>query len=234
MRFRWLYCRVFAQIDTVYAQTKEDRDRLESLGADNVVVYGNIKFAGVGKPTKAYKKPEGILVCAGSTHDKEESLILEAFKLLKSKQPKAKLVIAPRHPERFDKVDQLMASYGHLQGWSHQRFSQQSDESSDILLLDKLGELVNFYAISDIVILGGAFEPIGGHNAAEAAQFGCRIISGKHYFNQNEIFDGIDGITVVEKDGLREALEYPKLLPQSKIKREVNLAPIIQEIEETL
>ncbi len=233
-RFGWLYRRIFEQIDAIYAQSGEDRERLETLGARNVVVTGNIKFADIAQPTETLLKPNGVLVCAGSTHEGEESSILAAFKMLKNNQPEAKLLIVPRHPERFEKVNSLMSAYAHLQGWSYHRWSDAKELRSDIVLIDTIGELINFYAISDVVVLGGAFEPIGGHNAAEAAQFGCKIISGEHYFNQKDIFAGIEGITIVSKESLGEALQYPKLLAPSKIKREIDLAPIITEIQSVL
>ena len=234
LRIKWVYHRIFSQIDAVYAQTQEDKERLEKLGARNVIVSGNIKFADIEKPTEVLEKPKGILVCAGSTHEKEESLVLEAFMDLKSKQPDAKLIIAPRHPERFEKVDELIVSYTRLQKWTYQRYSFDKGLQSDITLIDSLGELINLYAISDVVILGGAFDPIGGHNAAEAAQFGCKIISGEHYFNQKDIFAGIEGITIVSKENLVKVLQYPKLLPRSRIRREVDISLIIREIEDAL
>jgi len=234
LRLAWFYHKIFEQIDAVYAQTFEDKERLEALGAHHITVTGNLKFSGIEKATKVPEKPSGILVCAGSTHENEESLILEAFSALKARQADARLVIAPRHPERFEKVDALISRYAHLQGWQYQKYSIDRSLSGDIVLIDSLGELINLYAISDVVILGGAFEPIGGHNAAEAAQFGCKIISGEHYFNQKDIFAGIEGITIVKKEALAETLQYPKLLPQSRIKREADLQPILQEIENVL
>jgi len=234
LRIKWFYRRIFAQIDAVYAQTAEDKERLEKLGAYNVTVTGNIKFLDMEKPSESLRKPSGILICAGSTHDGEESLILEAFKALKGQKPDAKLAIAPRHPERFGKVDSLVSDYTGLQGWSYQKYSADRSLSADIVLIDSLGELINLYAISDVVILGGAFEPIGGHNAAEAAQFGCKIISGEYYFNQKDIFAGIEGITITKKEALAEVLQYPDLLPQSRIKREADIGPILQEIENVL
>ena len=234
LRLKWVYRKIFFKIDAVYAQTQEDKERLEQLGARNVIVSGNIKFSDIEKPTEVLEKPVGILVCAGSTHEGEEPLILEAFRALKNKQPDAKLIIAPRHPERFEKVNKLITDYAHFQDWSYQKYRAQRSLQSDIILIDSLGELINLYSISDVVILGGAFEPIGGHNAAEAAQFGCKIISGEHYFNQKDIFAGIEGITIVKKEELGEALQYPKLLSQSRIRREVDLTPIIREIENVL
>jgi 3-deoxy-D-manno-octulosonic-acid transferase len=234
LRMKWFYRRIFAQIDAVYAQTVEDKERLEKLGARNITVIGNIKFLDMEKPTELLKKPSGTLVCAGSTHEGEESLILEAFKALKNQEPDARLIIAPRHPERFGRVDKLLADDAGLWGWSYQKYSIDRSLSADVILIDSLGELINLYAISDVVILGGAFEPIGGHNAAEAAQFGCKIISGEHFFNQKDIFAGIEGVTIVKKEVLAEALQYPDLLPQSRIKREADIGPILQEIKSVL
>jgi 3-deoxy-D-manno-octulosonic-acid transferase len=80
------------------------------------------------------------------------------------------------------------------------------------------------------VILGGAFESIGGHNAAEAAQFGCKIISGPHYFNQRDIFGAIENIKIASTKELGSVLaDYEKLQP-TKITQSVNLKPIVDEI----
>jgi len=234
LKLKWFYRRIFSQIDAVYAQTFEDKARLEKLGAENVTVIGNIKFADIEKPAEVLEKPAGLLVCAASTHEGEESLILEAFKVLKERQSDVKLVIAPRHPERFGKVAAMIDSYSKGNKWIFQKYSIDKSLRADIILVDSLGELINLYAISDVVVLGGAFEPIGGHNAAEAAQFGCRIISGEHYFNQKDIFAGIEGITIVKRGALAEVLQYPERLPQSRIKREADLRPIFQEIENVL
>lgn len=232
LRFKWLYKRIFAQIDEIYVQSKDDALRFKELGAKNIFVTGNIKFANIAKITKSLKKPSGILVCGASTHENEESLILDGFRSLKSKKPDSKIAIVPRHPERFDKVDKMMSSLSKLYGWSYHRYSVREDFDSDMVLVDVMSELVNIYAISDLVVLGGAFEPIGGHNALEAAQFGCKIISGENYFNQKEVFNGIEGITIVSKDYLRETMSYPNLLPQTSIKSSANIDMIIEQIKQ--
>jgi len=232
LKLKWLYRKIFAQIDRVYAQSIEDKIRLESLGAKDVEVTGNIKFIDIAKPTKEIVKPDGLMISAGSTHDGEETLIVDAFRELKHIQADAKLIIAPRHPERFDKVDRLVAIYAKESGWSYSRYSDNKTLMSDITLIDSLGELINIYAISDIVILGGAFEPIGGHNAAEAAQFGCKIISGEHYFNQRDIFAGIDGITIVANDKLAATLKRYDRLSTTKISTKADLSSVVGYLEE--
>ena len=234
LRMRWFYSRIFRQIDAVYAQTDRDKERLESLGARNVSVLGNMKFVEIEKASRNLQKPPGMTVCAASTHAGEEVLVLDAFRALKESHPDARLLIVPRHPERFEKVAGLISDRAGREGWSYQRYSTEKKLTGEVVLIDSMGELINLYAISDVVILGGAFEPIGGHNAAEAAQFGCRIISGEHYFNQQDIFAGIEGITVVKPEALAEVLADPLLLPRSRILKEVDLRPLFREIEDVL
>ncbi len=230
----WLYKEIFKYIDEVYAQTPKDKERLESLGARNVTVTGNIKLAKLTGASRQLEKPSVLVVCGASTHEGEEALILEAFAALKKEHPDAVLLLVPRHPERFDKVAQMMQTVAAQQLWRMQRYSQEEALQSDIVLVDTLGELVNMYAISDIVILGGAFEPIGGHNAAEAAQFGCKIISGEHYFNQKDIFDAIEGIAVVEASNLSKRLLQHGLLKPTMIKNKSDITPIVESIKSVL
>ncbi|HSR74211.1 MAG TPA: lipid IV(A) 3-deoxy-D-manno-octulosonic acid transferase [Sulfurovum sp.] len=230
----WFYRQIFRHIDEVYAQTELDKKRLESLGARNVSVTGNIKLSYLPAVTKELKKPSGLVVCGASTHEGEETLILEAFAALKKEREDTVLLMVPRHPERFGKVAQLMETFAAANSLSMQRYSQNEVLDSDMVLVDVLGELVNIYAISDIVILGGAFEAIGGHNAAEAAQFGCKIISGKHYFNQKDIFEAIEGIAVVEASNLSKRLLQHGVLKQTKLKSKSDITPIIESLKSVL
>ena len=233
-RISWLYKQIFRHIDEVYAQTEKDKERLESLGAKNVMVTGNIKLAHLPEVSKVLKKPEALLLCAASTHKGEEGLILDAFADFKKENPNAKLVVVPRHPERFDLVAGEIEDFAKVIQCSWHRYSRNENFESDITLVDALGELVNIYAISDIVILGGAFEPIGGHNAAEAAQFGCKIISGKHYFNQKDIFEAVEGIAVVEVSNLSRRLSQYGVLKPTRIKYQSDISPILESIKDVL
>ena len=233
-RISWLYKKIFEHIDEVYAQTELDKERLETLGAKNVKVTGNIKLSKLPEVSKKFVKPEALLLCGASTHDGEEALILDAFSDFKKENKKAKLVLVPRHPERFDKVSGMVESFAKEHRLTWHRYSENENFESDIVVVDTLGELVNIYAISDIVILGGAFEPIGGHNAAEAAQFGCKIISGKHYFNQKDIFEVVEGIAVVEASNLSRRLSQYGLLKPTKIKHRTDITPILKSIQDVL
>ena len=218
----------------MYAQTALDKERLEALGAKNVQVTGSIKLSKLPEVSKQLEKPEALLLCGASTHEGEESLILDAFADFRKENKEAKLVLVPRHPERFDKVSVMVEAFAKEDDLSWHRYSQNENFESDIVVVDTLGELVNIYAISDIVILGGAFEPIGGHNAAEAAQFGCKIISGKHYFNQKDIFEAVEGIAVVEASNLSRRLSQHGLLKPTKIKHRTDITTILESIKDVL
>jgi len=230
-QFRWFYAQLFKHIDEVYAQTETDKQRLLALGAKDVKVTGNIKLAYLPRITTQIQKPSGLVVCGASTHEGEEELILKAFVALKKVQHEAVLLLVPRHPERFEAVAKMLADVAAQTGYTVQRYTQNVALSSDIVLVDVMGQSVNLYAISDIVILGGAFVPTGGHNAAEAAQFGCKIISGKHYFNQKDIFEAIEGIAVVEAEELVQCVLDFKKLEHTKIRYKSDLTPILESIQ---
>jgi 3-deoxy-D-manno-octulosonic-acid transferase len=230
-RFAWFYRQLFAHVDKVFSQSETDRKRLEALGAKNVVITGNIKLAATATVTKRYEKPEGIVVTAASTHEGEEAPILEAFFAFKKAHPEAKLLIVPRHPERFDKVAAMAQEAARREGASFSRWSQSKDLKTDIVLVDAMGELINFYAISDIVVLGGAFAPVGGHNPAEVLPFGCKLITGRHIFNQRAIFSQMKGAIFCDPDTLLPALEEAMAAPALQLETDVSFEPILKELD---
>ncbi len=225
-KFSWLYKRIFANIDKVYAQSDLDRQRLEELGAKSVEVIGNIKLSTMPKVTKEYKRPKEFVITAGSTHENEEQLILDAYD-----SSLGKLIVVPRHPERFDKVALMLEEYGKNNSLTFHRFSQQEDFSSDLVLVDKMGELNNIYAISDAVILGGAFEKIGGHNPVEPAFFGCKLISGEHIFNQKPLFEAINDYKIVKNEELKDIIKDIKNLENSSLDEIGDITPILNDIK---
>ncbi|WP_200763414.1 lipid IV(A) 3-deoxy-D-manno-octulosonic acid transferase [Nitrosophilus alvini] len=225
LKFRWFYRKIFENIDKVFCQRDIDRKRLEILGAKNVEVVGNIKSAQEFKPTRKLKRTEEILITAASTHEGEEELVLKAFK----EYGRGKLVIVPRHPERFDRVWRLVKEFAKKEGFSCVRFSEDESFKADITVVDKMGELINIYAISNIVILGGSFVPIGGHNPLEPANFGCSLITGPNIFNQHETFSKVENYHICESENLADILK--KELGKSYIKEKNDLSPIIREIE---
>lgn len=195
LRFKFYYKMIFANIDLVLAQSQTDKERLASLGAKNIKVVGNIKSANLPKKTKTYIKPSKHVITLASSHKNEEKKILENI-ILKDDES---LFIVPRHPERFSEVEKLALNFAKKHNYSFEKFSDGKKLNSKINLIDAMGELVNIYAISDIVVLCGSFEKnIGGHNPIEAAQFDCGIISGKFIHNQRSLFTAVSDIKMAD------------------------------------
>jgi 3-deoxy-D-manno-octulosonic-acid transferase len=230
LRFSWFYKKLLSNVEIIYAQSEADKNRFLALGAKNIEVIGNIKLAAEIKKTREYKKPGGELIVAGSTHEGEEESILKSFVEYK-KQSDSKLAVVPRHPERFEAVYELMKRYADKNSLTLSRFSQDSEFDSDLILVDAMGELNNIYAISDIAILGGAFrDDVGGHNPLEPAYFGCKIITGKHFFHQRELFKYVHHVQYVESDKIYKALMKCKELPPSMVEEKIDLKPVIERI----
>ena len=227
-RFSWFYKKIFNNIDKVFAQSEIDKKILEELGAKNIEVIGNIKLATLPEIANKFTKPNEFVITAGSTHENEEELILNSYE-----KEFGKLIIVPRHPERFEKVNQLILNFIKDKNMSYHRFSLKNDFSSDIILVDVMGELNNIYEISDAVILGGAFEKIGGHNPVEPAFFKCRVISGEHYFNQKALFDCIENYKIVKNSQLKDIMKEIKNLKPASLKGKGTIEPIVREINAT-
>lgn len=226
MKYQFFYKRLFKYVDKVFAQSEVDKKRLKSLGAKNIEVIGNIKLASLPKVTKELEKPDSIIITAGSTHKSEEELILNAWD-----KSQGKLILVPRHPERFGEVFDLVDTKYKNTDISFHRYSKSQNFESDIVIVDVMGELINIYAISDVVILGGGFiKTAGGHNPIEPAFFGTKIISGKTIFNQKSLFDCVNNYVLVENDALRMVLENIENIEKSTIGKKGDIKPIINFI----
>ncbi len=233
LQFAWFYRKMLQHVEIIYAQSEVDKNRFLALGARNIEVLGNIKLAGEINKTKEYEKPAIQVIVAGSTHDTEEESILKAFVEYK-KEVDAKLIVVPRHPERFDSVYALMQEYAQKHQLSLSRFSKETSFDADMILIDAMGELNNIYAISDIAIVGGAFkEGVGGHNPLEPAYFGCKIITGKHFPDQKELYKYVHHVQYVERDEIYKALLASKDLPPSMVEETINLDTVINRIKES-
>ena len=179
-----------------------------ALGAKNVQVAGNIKTAQEVRAIKKFEKPKRRLVVYASTHKGEEALLL-AFHSFKKDEM---VVVVPRHPERFEEVDRFLTSIVMQKALEYKKFSKDGFCECDLLLVDTIGELVNIYAISDVVVLCGSFVPlIGGHNPIEPATFNNAIISGKYTHNQKELYKYVENIYVVEFDEVDGVLKNSEL-----------------------
>ncbi|MDQ7067209.1 MAG: lipid IV(A) 3-deoxy-D-manno-octulosonic acid transferase [Sulfurimonas sp.] len=232
LQFGWFYKKLLSYVDTVYAQSEVDKNRFIALGARKIEVIGNIKLAAKIKHSQEYEKPDVLTIVAGSTHEGEEKSLLAAFIEFR-RESNAKLIVVPRHPERFEAVYELLKEGAKDNGLSLSRFSNTQNFKADIVLIDKMGELNNIYRISDIAILGGAFNKnVGGHNPLEPAHFGCKIITGKHFFHQKELFKYVHHVQYVERDEIYDALKKAEELPSSIVEQTVDLTPIVNKILE--
>lgn len=192
----------------IAAQSQIDADRFLALGAskDRTWIMGNIKFdfklpEEMLTKAKIYRSkifPRRHIWIAASTHEHEEEIILEAHKNISKKIENLLLILVPRHPERFAKITQILKE----NNWIYSKKSDDQDipESCQVLLIDTIGELLFFYACSDVAFVGGSLLPVGGHNLLEPAAIGLPIISGAHTFNQKEMTDRltqVDALRIV-------------------------------------
>ena len=146
---------------------------------------------------------------------------------------KLKIILAPRHPERFEKVCEICKAWAREHGLSFERFSDGAGLESDFILLDAFGELANFYKISNVVILGGSFlRNIGGHSPIEAASFGVPIISGRFFHNQKALYALVQNIALCGADEISGALKGP--LKGTRIDKICDLQEIENLIKERI
>jgi 3-deoxy-D-manno-octulosonic-acid transferase len=185
---RSFFARVLGCFSALGMQSVEDAARIVNLGADEkrVSVVGTLKAARLSAESWPrtwsgclHGKP---LLVAGSTHQGEEESLLEALALVRANYPTLSLVIAPRHPERFGDVERLLATSSFV---FHRRSQVAPAQwfDKDILLLDSVGELVNFFAAADVAFVGGSLVKVGGHNVLEPARLGKPILFGPHMEN---------------------------------------------------
>ena len=229
IKFGFFYGYLFKFIDKIYAQSDLDKQRLERLGAKNIVVSGNIKSAFLPNPSKIYAKPKERVIVLASTHAGEEELILRDLNL----SADDKLILVPRHPERFGEAGEILAKFAVKNGLSFAKFSETKNFDAQCVLVDAMGELVNIYKFSDVVVLGGSFVPnVGGHNPIEAAQFENAVISGEFIFNQKALYGAVDGIKFAKVDEINSLLKQN--LPKAKIVAKGDTSEILKDIEENL
>ncbi len=200
LRLRALWKRVLLGVAVALAQTEDNAARLQAIGipAERVKLGGNLKYDVRANPSSAVVEsiraalPEGtnLLVC-GSTLEGEEQLLLEAWPGLIAEHPELRMVIAPRHPERFTAVAALLEQSGIR--WSRRSEGRSSGktafERGSILLLDSIGELAAVYSLAAVAFIGGSLVPAGGHNPLEPAQFGVPILMGPHYDNFRDVIE---------------------------------------------
>ena len=187
--------RMLADISCIAAQTRQDAERLISLGAspDRVRVTGNTKFdvrlpASLGEEAQVLRRCFGVdrgVWIAASTHDGEEQQVLQAFDEVLKKLPDSLLVLVPRHPERSQSVAALARRFGHVTVMRSE--SPPTCAGVGVFIGDTMGELPLYYAASDVAFVGGSLVPEGGHNMLEPAALGIPVVFGPHVHDVTEI-----------------------------------------------
>ncbi|WP_067518911.1 lipid IV(A) 3-deoxy-D-manno-octulosonic acid transferase [Endozoicomonas ascidiicola] len=209
-RFSGLVKPMLQQINRVAAQNEETAQRFLNLGLpeQQMTVTGSIKFdldvstetVSAGKALRQQWQQgmgENIrILIAASTHEGEDQQVLDAYKLIQKTNPEARLVLVPRHPERFDKVCQLIQE-NHLSVIRHSAGVAPKSETR-VILGDTMGEMMKLFAASDIAFVGGSLVATGGHNMLEPAALGLPVLSGPHIFNFEEISQSL-----VEAGGMK-------------------------------
>jgi 3-deoxy-D-manno-octulosonic-acid transferase len=192
------------------AQTRDDAARLEALGAPPAVVTGNLKFdVAPPEPMRAlgarlrerFGTARPVLLAA-STREGEEDLVLDAFRTLEV--PGALLVLVPRHPQRFDEVERLLAA----RGFHNVRRSAETtvDAAVEVVLGDSMGEMFAYCAACDVAFVGGSLLPLGGQNLIEPCAAGRPVLIGPHTFNFADA-----ARLAIEAGAAREVHDAPQL-----------------------
>ena len=218
-------------VDSFCMQNSRYAERIIELGADpsKVSVTGSLKFDAVvprhGAPSPAARliPPGRAVLVAGSTLAPEEEILLDVFRALRGKHEDLFLILAPRHPERFDEVEKVAAA----RGLTVVRRStlQQPVSNADVMILDTMGELASIYAAADVVFMGGSLATWGGHNIIEPAAEGKPVLFGPHMSNFQEIassfLDAAAAIQVGDRDELEESIA--RLLADETLRADVGL-----------
>jgi 3-deoxy-D-manno-octulosonic-acid transferase len=189
-RLTWFFKRVFRLLRACGMQSEIDRRRIIRLGAapDRVSITGNLKHAavlndgnGAGEEVCEQRAPASWIWVVGSSHRGEEEIVCAAFRILKQQFPRLRMIMAPRHPQRFAEVEKLLVG----SGVSFEKKSSIGNREfqHDVLFLDTIGDLERFYADADLAFVGGSLVDAGGHNLLEPARLGKPVLFGPYTSN---------------------------------------------------
>lgn len=197
-RYKWISSfirRVLNDLSIAMMQSEQDADRIRELGLcdDRILMSGNLKFDNSADATTGEDVTDSLrrrfaidettpLIVAGSTHAPEEFILIDAFQQLRPLHPRGRLLIAPRHPERFSEVATLLEKSGLK--WARRSDPEATaDAGCDVILLDTVGELRAAYPLATIAFVGGSLAPFGGHNVLEPASLGVAVVTGANTQN---------------------------------------------------
>ena len=212
--------KVLSYLDFIYMQGETDAERIVTIGADKkkAGIMGNFKFDIELDKKESVNWMDGVkgkILLAGSTHKGEEEIVLDAYEEVKKSFPDLKLILAPRHPERFNEAEEILKRRN-LNSIRRTDFTVDSSQftvhsqQTDIILLDTIGELSRLFSEADVTFIGGSLLPFGGHNILEPAYWGKPSIFGPHMENFPIAKDFLmEGAAIMVKDpgGLAAAIK---------------------------
>ncbi|MEO1080894.1 MAG: lipid IV(A) 3-deoxy-D-manno-octulosonic acid transferase [Pseudomonadota bacterium] len=199
---------ILGGLDRVAAQAESDAQRFVDLGLDpqRVTVCGSIKFdvqldadlrRNAALLRERWQLTDRPVCLVASTHRGEDPIALELLARLRQDHPRTVLILAPRHPERFDEVATLTTNAGYV--LRRRSAGDELEEASDVMLVDTLGELLQLFGVADLAVIGGSFIPNGGHNPLEAALWGIPVIAGPSMFNFAEVSAGLEAAGALQR-----------------------------------
>lgn len=206
-RVGWLMKRLLGKLDLIAVQTPTYAERMHQLGAppERIQVTGSVKFDGVLCDPRNYKtmqlgrilgleeiagEPRPLVWVVGSTQEPEERLALAIYRRLKADFPELRLVLVPRHPERFDAVAKTIVGQGQpLLRRSEAEKSRDFFELNSVILVDTLGELGAVWGLANVAFVGGSLSQRGGQNMIEPAAFGVAVTFGPNVWNFQDVAD---------------------------------------------
>lgn len=226
-----------SKVDTIAARTQQDAESYERLGADNnkITVLGNLKFTtalATARPVddKSFALDRGFVLVA-STHDDEELQIYTAWKKL---QRRELLIIAPRHPQRAAAIIKRL----NCDQLAIRSKNQPITGETAVYLLDTVGELKNYFKNAKLVIMGGSFTPVGGHNILEPASYNRAIITGPYMENfRQELELMLEQQAIIQLASIDELAEQlDRLLGDEQYREslQTNTARLTHNVEEIL
>ncbi len=222
--FSFFFRRILRNYSSILMQSETDKERIVDIGANPVIteVMGNLKFnmtnilnaEEIKDLENSLKLNQQKVFVAGSTHSGEDEIVLNLYEHLKDENPDLKLIIAPRHPERYTQVLELIDQTGC--NWGLRSKNDGFDEN-DIIMLDTMGELSKMYAICHFAFIGGSFSGTGGHNPLEATVYNKPVLSGNIVYNFKDIYEILtsENAAVVVKNE-KELLENAQKLMKDK------------------
>ena len=213
-RLRGLWRPFLSRLTAVLAQSELDAKRLRALGCETATVAGNLKFdVRSGRDSAAVTLLEELrgglrLVVAGSTLEGEEAMLLAAWPEVLKADAQMAMVLAPRHPERFAAVADLLERSG-VPWRKRSAMGKAALRPGEIVLLDSMGELATVYSVAAVAFVGGSLVAAGGHNPLEPAQFSAPVVMGGHYVNFRAMVEALrerDALRIVAADELAGVL----------------------------